>query len=154
LQRAKLAGGPVHPPGRGFELLRAYFDSTVHRRALNVYDLSPDRIGGAVDVAFIGALLLHLRDPVRALERVRECLTPGGRLVLFESVDAKLSKREEPLAHYMAHETLWTWWHPNTACVRAWAATAGFGDVRQLGTVKVRDGYRQVQTMATVHATA
>src|SRR5207249_437747 len=104
----------------------AYFDSDVDWHAVNIYDLAPEKIGGAVDLAFVGSLLLHLRDPVGGLERVRECLGPGGRLVLFETVEDE-PKRRKPAAasaRFMAHETLWTWWYPNAACVRAWAETA------------------------------
>lgn len=35
---------------------------------LDVRELTPEAIGGQVDLAFIGALLLHLRDPFGALE--------------------------------------------------------------------------------------
>ena len=38
-----------------------------------------DRIGGPVDLAFSGAILLHLRDPVRALERIRGALARRRR---------------------------------------------------------------------------
>src|SRR3954470_21283546 len=65
-------------PGTGFRILKEYFGSTVERITCNVYDVRPDVIGGPVDVAFMGALLLHLRDPIRALEAVHATLRPGG----------------------------------------------------------------------------
>ena len=45
--------------------------SAAARRGLNVYDLSTVRVG-KFDVAFVGAILLHLRDPVLALSKVAE----------------------------------------------------------------------------------
>ena len=65
--------------GRGFELAAAALGSRAERRTVSVYDLTADRIGGPVDFAFSGAILLHLRDPVRALERIRGALADGRR---------------------------------------------------------------------------
>ncbi|HVB26759.1 MAG TPA: methyltransferase domain-containing protein [Mycobacteriales bacterium] len=145
-------GGAV--PGTGFRLLKDYFGSAVQRHSLSVYDLTPEAVGGPVDLVFIGAMLLHLRNPVGALERVKETLRPGGRLVLFEPIDRKLSKEKEPLARYRADETLWTWWYPNEACLRAWLATAGFHDVRREGLTDIVDGGGETQLHAALHALA
>lgn len=139
-------------PGTGFWLLKEHFDSSVERRSLNIYDLTSEAVGGPVDIAFIGSLLLHLRDPVRALEQIRRTLTPDGLLICLEPIDDELSKSAEPTARYMAFSTSWTWWYPNQACLVQWARTAGFTDVDCLGTTWVtsRDGLEQV--LATVHA--
>ena len=139
-------------PGTGFHLLKRYFGSSVDRRSLNVYDLSPDRVDGPADLAFLGALLLHLRDPVRALERIHDTLTPDGLLICFEPVDHELSRSREPQARYLAYTTPWTWWYPNQACIEQWLRTAGFREVEVRSTTWVtdRDGLRQ--ELATVHA--
>ena len=140
-----LAEAQGREPGKGFRALKALRGSAVERVSLNVYDLTPEAIGGEVDLVFLGAMLLHLRDPVGALERVHTVLRPGGRLVLFEPVDIRLSRRKEPLARYLAHDTTWTWWYPNRACLGQWAQTAGFREVCVGRSVDVRpvDGPRQ-----------
>ena len=51
-------------------------NSNVIRRDLSVYDLERDEIG-EFDFAFVGTLLLHLSEPVRALTAVRKVLRPG-----------------------------------------------------------------------------
>src|SRR5881398_852835 len=56
--------------GRGFEIARSALGSSVEKREISVYDLSPEAVG-AFDVVVCGSLLLHLKDPVRALEAVR-----------------------------------------------------------------------------------
>lgn len=160
-------------PGTGFRLLKRYFGSSVERRSLNVYDLSPDRVGGPADLIFLGALLPHLRDPVRALERVHDTLAADGLLICFEPVDpdpprsfgvrlwGSLKRRagrshqnlsSEPTARYLALVTPWTWWYPNRACLEQWIRTAGFTRVEPRSTTWVtdRDGIRQ--QLATVHA--
>lgn len=69
------------PKGAGFRLIRDLTDSKVDWRPLSIYDLDPQEIG-TFDVVVLGSLLLHLRDPIRALEAVRS-VTDG----LFLSSD-------------------------------------------------------------------
>jgi len=141
-------------PGTGFHLLRRWFGSQVERRSVNVYDLDLASVDGAVDLVFVGAILQHLRDPVGALERIRDVLAPGGQVVLFEPVDAKLSKQSEPLAKLRIGQTIWTWWYPNKACLVDWVRTAGFTAVDDLGTTKVKDTTGTTQHLVTLHARA
>jgi tRNA (mo5U34)-methyltransferase len=139
---AEVAG---REPGAGFRILKEHLGSSVRRVPLNVYDLTVDALDGPVDLVFLGAMLLHLRDPVGALERVRDVLAPGGALVLFEPVDVRLSRKKEPLARYLARDTTWTWWYPNEACLLQWVETAGFADVQRGRSADVQpsDGPRQ-----------
>jgi SAM-dependent methyltransferase len=139
-------------PGKGFRALSSLLGSKVQRVSLDVYDLTADAVGGQVDLVFLGAMLLHLRDPVGALERVLQVLTPGGDLILFEPVDVALSKKKEPLARYLAHDTTWTWWYPNTACLLQWAQTAGFRDVRAGRPVDVQPVHGPRQRLVPVTA--
>ena len=52
--------------GRGFRIAREALRSSVERVSCDVRELTPEAIGGPVDFAFLGALLIHLRDPVGA----------------------------------------------------------------------------------------
>ena len=124
--------------GRGFRLASEALDSRVRRVVCNIYDLAPERISGPVDLAFIGTLLLHLRDPVRGLEAVRSVLAPGGELRLIEPFSMKLSLRSPrtAAAEFQTLHTPFNWWVPNLAALDAWLATAGFERVRRLGIVK------------------
>jgi SAM-dependent methyltransferase len=149
--QAELAGAV---PGTGFALLKRWFGSSVERRPINVYDLTPESLGGPVDLVFIGAMLLHLRDPVGALERARDVLCPGGRLVLFEPIDRALSKRKEPLARFLQADTVWTWWYANAACLRDWVSTAGFTDITEHGTRDAVDATGNRQRLLALHARA
>jgi tRNA (mo5U34)-methyltransferase len=121
--------------GHGFRLAAEALGSGVRRVGRNVYDLTPEAIGGQVDLAFVGALLLHLRDPVGALERVCHALTPGGELYLLETVslrDSLLSPRS-PKARFEGMQTPFNWWRPNLAALRAWLRLAGFTEPRRTG---------------------
>jgi tRNA (mo5U34)-methyltransferase len=124
--------------GVGFRLAAEALGSRVDRRACDVYELTPDAIGGAVDLAFNGATLTHLRDPVRALERIRDALRPRGELICFEPFSVALTLRSprRPSADFRAHVTDYTWWLPNLACLAAWLVAAGFVDVRRVALAR------------------
>jgi tRNA (mo5U34)-methyltransferase len=121
--------------GAGFRTAAAALDSKVQRVVCDVLDVAPDRIGGPVDLAFCGALLLHLRDPVAALERLHDTLKPGGSLIVLEPIvvrETLLSPRR-PIARFEPLSTTFNWWRPNLAALRAWMRTAGFATVRHRG---------------------
>ena len=73
--------------GPGFAEAKAALGSSVIRRNRSVYDLDPTE-DGRFDIVVCGAILLHLRDPVLALEKIRDVC--DGTLVLVELVDPKL----------------------------------------------------------------
>jgi SAM-dependent methyltransferase len=121
--------------GRGFRLAASLTGSQVERVACSVVDLDPDAIGGRVDLAFMGALLIHLRDPVWALERILNVLRPGGELLQLETVSRRLSllHPRQPVARLHTLETRFNWWLPNAATLVGYLRTAGFTDIRRRG---------------------
>jgi tRNA (mo5U34)-methyltransferase len=110
--------------GRGFEIAREALGSAVDRRECSVYDLDPDVIGH-FDLVYVGSLLLHLRDPVRALERVRSVCS--GRLILVDSIDLLTSSLlpRRPVAVLDGRGRPW-WWNPNEAGLERFVESAGF----------------------------
>jgi tRNA (mo5U34)-methyltransferase len=113
--------------GAGFEVARRALGSSVERRELSVYDLDPEDVG-EFDLVYIGSLLLHLRDPVGALERVRSVC--GGTLVLCDAVDLMLTRllRRLPTAILDGRGRPW-WWKPNAAALVRMVEAAGFAVV-------------------------
>lgn len=107
---AELAG---QRKGMGFELAREALGSEVERRELSVYELDPDE-HGRFDVVVCGSLLLHLRDPVLAIERM--CSVCDGEFLSAEAIDPVLTAfgRRRPLARVMAGDRM-QWWVPNAA---------------------------------------
>lgn len=107
----------------GFNVAKAALGSDVERRAVNVYDLSPDAVG-TFDFAFVGSILLHLRDPILALDRVRSVCT--GEALIFEAIDlvGTLLSPRQPRAHLDA-EKVW-YWTPNAIALRRMIESAGF----------------------------
>jgi SAM-dependent methyltransferase len=112
--------------GSGFELVTAELGSRVTRSELSVYDLDVDVVGD-FDFIYVGSLLLHLRDPVGALERVRSVLRPGGQLLLVDAIDVELSALHprRPVAHLDGDGRPW-WWRANLAGIGRMVQAAGF----------------------------
>jgi tRNA (mo5U34)-methyltransferase len=114
------------PPGAGFAIAAEALGSRVERVDRSVYNLDP-HADGRFDLAFVGSLLLHLRDPVGALDRVREVLTPRGQLVVADAVWAvtSLLHPRTPVAKLEGEERPW-WWLPNKAGLHQIVRSAGF----------------------------
>jgi tRNA (mo5U34)-methyltransferase len=111
-------------------LARRVLGSAVERVPLSVYDATPERLGGRFDVIFCGSVLVHLRDPMLALERMAALC--AGRLVLAE----EYSRRLEWLpgvtaAEFRAHTPWMTWWRPSSGAWVTMVRCAGFEDVRR-----------------------
>jgi len=120
---AKLAG-PER--GGGFRLVAEALGSKVEMRSISVYDLDPAELG-TFDVVTCGSLLLHLRDPMRALEAIRGVC--GGVFLSAEQIDLPLTlrARRKPLATLNGVGSLCQWWVPNRFGHLQMLRSAGFG---------------------------
>lgn len=120
---SKLAG-PER--GGGFRLAAEALGSSVELRSISVYDLDPAELG-TFDVVTCGSLLLHLRDPMRALEAVRGVC--GGVFLSAEQIDLPLTlrARRKPLAVLNGVGSMCQWWIPNRFGHLQMLRSAGFG---------------------------
>lgn len=113
---------------RAFEAARAALGSRVERVYRSVYDLDPEELG-TFDLAVVGTLLLHLRDPVRALRALHGCVR--GRLIVNDVVAAGLaSLSRRPLAELLMRDGPF-WWVVNPAGLQRMAEAAGFRVLRR-----------------------
>lgn len=126
--------------GEGFALARDALGSGVERVGLSIYDATPERLGGTFDLVMCGSVLIHLRDPMLALERIaRLC---HGRLVLAEEYSRRLEFLPRVRVAEFRGETPWmTWWRPTTRTWLAMVRCSGFEDVRRHGRFVL--GFRQ-----------
>lgn len=113
------------PKGAGFRLVSKLIDSRVDWRPLNIYDLDPARVG-TFDVVVCGSLLLHLRDPIRALEAVRSVC--NGAFVSVEQIELglTLAGRGRPLYRLNGSGRDCQWWLANSAGHQRLLYAAGF----------------------------
>jgi tRNA (mo5U34)-methyltransferase len=114
--------------GRGFDIAREALGSRVHRIDRTVYELDGGELGH-FDLAYVGSLLVHLRDPVLALERIRAV---SSTLVLVDGIDLPQTLRHPllPVARLDAQGRPW-WWYPNLAGLARLVEAGGFGVVRR-----------------------
>ncbi len=124
-----------------FHIAHRAFGSRVERRDLSVYDLSPGKVG-RFDFAFIGTLLLHLRNPVDALAAIRRVLEPDGRLMSNDAVSLPLSllRPRTPSAEVVMRSPRPFWWVPNVAGRRQLVRAAGYQIERGGGPYLMRYG--------------
>jgi tRNA (mo5U34)-methyltransferase len=110
--------------GRGFEIARDALGSSVERLEMSVYDLDPSTVG-EFDFVYVGSLLLHLRDPVRALQRVRSVCR--GSLLLVDNINLglTLAHPRRPIAALDGVGRPW-WWKMNLAGVVRAVEAGGF----------------------------
>jgi tRNA (mo5U34)-methyltransferase len=127
--------------GEGFEIAAAALGSSVKRLERNVYDLDPAELG-TFDFIYMGSLLLHLRDPIRALGCVRRVC--AGSALFVDAVDAELSLlfRRRAVAGFDGMGRPW-WWKPNAAALARFIESAGFSVVEGPGRFSMPRGEGQ-----------
>ncbi|MFN2607556.1 MAG: class I SAM-dependent methyltransferase [Acidimicrobiales bacterium] len=117
-------GFPGARTGGGFRVAANALGSSVAWRAASVYDLNPADIG-TFDVVFCGSILVHLRDPLRALEAIRRVCR--GVLLSSEPIDPwlQLLALRRPVFR-LDGSRMCQWWSPNAAGHERLLWAAGF----------------------------
>jgi tRNA (mo5U34)-methyltransferase len=108
---------------RGFDLAKELRHSKVERVVTSVYDLDPEVIG-TFDFAYIGTILLHLRDPIGALMALRRVVT--GQLLVNDSITPDILMGTRAPAARLQSFTGPFWWIPNQAGLVRYVEAAGF----------------------------
>ena len=121
--------------GARFELARRSLGSSVERRLCSVYRLDPAELG-TFDFVFCGDMLVHLKDPATAVERIRGVCS--GTAVIANPVKEQFPYRNRPLAQFDGIDEF-EWWLPNRAALERLLRAAGFTNVRsgQIGRAHV-----------------
>jgi len=127
------AHGLADPITDGFALAKRALKSEVEHLHGTIYDLDPDRLG-TFDLVHAGDVLLHLRDPLGALEQIRR--VTKGQALLSDVFDPTLrcAPGEEGLpARYFGGGNA-AWWRPALGTLVQMVADAGFSKVDVLTT--------------------
>ncbi len=141
LIRLEAMKSPEHKPmGLGFRIAHEALGSKVEHRICSVYDLSPENVG-TFDFVNLGDLLLHLRDPQLALQRIAS-VCRGTFWMAEVFLPALEGFGDRRLSQFSPWLPSFTWWLPSTNTLRAMMAVAGFTDVEELDrfTLKTKDG--------------
>ena len=131
------------PRGEGFRLAKEVFGSKAERVNCNLYDAVPEDLG-TYDLVFAGSVLIHMRDQLKALERMADLLKPGGVLISAEEYDVASSLLPVQVARYRAdRDAAVVFWLPSIRTWRSMLWTAGFDEIAQRNrfTLKARAGW-------------
>ena len=112
----------------GFELAHRLLGSSVRRLSGSVYDLDRQRLG-LFDLVHSGDLLLHLREPSRALQQIRG--VTRGFAMISDVFDPSLTDEgQRPgLIRYLGGQNSAGWWQPSLGALAQMVADAGFRSV-------------------------
>jgi len=114
--------------GAGFALASELRQSQVRRVICSVYDLSPEQLG-KFDLVMCGSLLLHLRDPLRALQGIRS--VTGGTGIFVETYNPGLPLR---CAEYKGGWQRSVWWSFSLDCLHNIIRDGGYSQTEMLDT--------------------
>ena len=132
LRRKEFAGGA----GVGFRLASSSRGSRVERRICSVYDLSPDELG-QFDLVFCGDLMIHITNPLKALQNI--CLVTRGQAILVEPYVPALDAAEVgPVAQLLGDLDGFTWWQFSRGYLERAIRLAGFKRVELVGELDLR----------------
>lgn len=126
------------PRRAGFDLLHRLLGSQVTWMPGSIYDLDKMDLG-SFDVVVVGSLLLHLRDPIRALDAVRQ--VTAGSLISVEPLDPYLTlRRGRPLFELHGQGSDFQWWIPGESGLERLVSCAGFRIERKSKKFLLRPG--------------
>jgi tRNA (mo5U34)-methyltransferase len=121
--------------GDGFRLAKELLRSNVERKESSVYDLDPKELG-EFDVVFLSDLLLHIRDPLRALEKIWTVVAkPHGYAIIAEPYSPELEQYQGGLMQYIGYDKF-VWQIPSTTTLQTMITRAGF-DAVELGRFRL-----------------
>lgn len=122
--------------GDGFRLAKELLGSKVERKEMSVYNLNPKDLG-QFDIVFLSDLLLHIRDPQRALEKLWTVVkNPGGYAIIAEPYSPDLEKyKDVALTQFIGYDKF-VWQIPSTNTLRTMLHQAGF-DIQELGRLRL-----------------
>ena len=115
--------------GERFLRARHRLGSRIRALTGSVYELDSDEIG-TFDLVHAGDLLVHLRDPLLALQRLRA--VTAGQAVLSDCYDPELGDRD--VVRYLGGWEGAAWWLPSLPALVQMVADAGFSDVELVTT--------------------
>jgi tRNA (mo5U34)-methyltransferase len=115
-----------------FALVKRALGSNVERVTMSVYDLSPEL--GNFDFVFCGDLLIHLKNPVEAVESIRSVTT--GSAVIANNIKRWRFREDEPIAELDGVDQF-VWWYTNLAGLVRIVRAAGFPRVEPSETFEL-----------------
>jgi len=116
--------------GSGFNIARDILGSRVQRKIMNVYDLSPELMG-KFDFVFCGDLLLHLMNPMKALQNIHSVVS-GYAYIVDVFIPEYGEDDSNAILRYTGGTNRMVWWRFGLGCLKKMIKDAGFTEVEVL----------------------
>jgi len=116
--------------GSGFHIARDILGSRVQRKIMNVYDLSPELMG-KFDFVFCGDLLLHLMNPMKALQNIHSVVS-GYAYIVDVFIPEYGEDDSNAILRYTGGTNRMVWWRFGLGCLKKMIKDAGFTEVEVL----------------------
>jgi tRNA (mo5U34)-methyltransferase len=121
--------------GDGFRLAHEVYGSRVDRREVSVYAATPEELG-TFDLIFCGSVLIHLRDPMLAMERIANLCR--GTFVSVEAYSRLAGISPIPAALFRADRSkAVVFWEPSVRAWRRMLLISGFRSVERRGRFRL-----------------
>jgi len=101
-----------------------------------IYDLSSDELG-TFDIVFSGAMLMHVRDPILGVQRMRDCCSSTGRLII--SISTAMADVEEPTAKFVGEWNQCNWWQMSPRALDEILKCCDFESIENRDTYTLQD---------------
>jgi tRNA (mo5U34)-methyltransferase len=101
-----------------------------------IYDLRVEELG-QFDIVFSGAMLMHVRDPVLGIQRMRECCKPDGRLIV--SISSIFPDSKESIAKFVGEWNQCNWWQMSPRCLEEVLQCCDFDRIEHRETYTLQD---------------
>jgi tRNA (mo5U34)-methyltransferase len=135
---------------KGFELAKDIIGSKVQKEFCSVYDVSPERLG-MFDMVFCSDLLIHLRDPLHAMEAI---WTVTKDFAVFGDVyHPDLDTfGQNALVEFTYAGKSDVWWRPSVACYELWLKLARFERVDEISRFVLESNFQSEIPKVVFHA--
>ncbi len=136
--------------GEGFRIASEILGSSVQKEICSVYDVNPDRFG-MFDMVFCSDLLIHLRDPLHAMESIWSVTRNFAVFADVYHPDLEAFKDNALVEFCQAGQTD-VWWRPSTTCYRLWLHLARFSQVDEKSRFVLESNFRSEIPKVVFHA--
>jgi len=124
---------------RGLWIMRELLGSKIRLVNGTVYEVSPELLRGeSFDLVFMGAVLLHLRDPMGAIRAARSVCR--GRMLATNWLMPDANGYRIADLPCLGEQEFLAWWRPTRECYALWFKAAGFRHVDVERTVTLTGG--------------
>jgi tRNA (mo5U34)-methyltransferase len=143
---------PDQIKGEGFRIAKEIMGAKAERKVCSVYDVSPEKLG-MFDMTFTSDMLIHIRDPLAAMEAIWHVVKPGGFSVFADVYHPELDAyKNNALLEFANAGQSDVWWRPNSTCYKLWLHLARYSRVEEKARFNLQSNFRSEIPKVVFHA--